>query len=150
MPRSALMRLLFAFLAGCVLLWFTVFVSGILAALPSPAFLQPLLQSQGWPGVTLHSVLLVHLPMCLFAGLFAWLVLRVLKAGGLVFVFALSAPWLIYCFLEAVNYYQEAQFPPSNKLAMLLAWYTWFGRLSVPLGVWLASKVVPTRAPSAA
>ena len=141
MPRRPLQQFLLAFVAGCVLLWLAIFTVGVLAALPTPTMLKPLTQGHGWFGVTLHSLLLVHLPMALVAGTFALLVFRLLRTRGAHVALALTAPWLLYCLVEAISYYQEAQFSPTQKLALLLAWYTWFGRLSVPFGVWAARKL---------
>jgi hypothetical protein len=81
--------------------------------------------------------------MAILAGLFAFAVFRLLGAHGLWVVLALSAPWLIYCFVEALSYYQASQLSPVHKLMLLFAWYKWFARLSLPLGVWVASKVSP-------
>lgn len=135
MPRPFFQQLLLAFIAGGALLWLGISVMGCLAAIPTPNVLQPLRQTEGWTGITLYSVRLIHFPMTLFAGLFASAVFRLLRAHGLFVVLALSAPWLIYCFVEALTYYQESQLTPLHKLMLLFAWYKWFGRLSVPLGV---------------
>lgn len=150
MPRPALPQLLFAFIAGCALLWLAIFVMGLLAAIQTPNLLQPLLQAKGWVGAILYSVLLLHLPMALLAGLFGLAVFRLLRARGLYVVLALSTPWLIYCFVEALTYYQASQLSPLHKLMLLFAWYKWIARLSVPLGVWVASKVAPGKTPHAA
>lgn len=150
MPRPSLSKLLLAFIAGCALLWLAVLVMGFLAAIPTPNLLQPLLQTKGWIGGLLYSVLLLHLPMALLAGLFALAVFRLLRANGLLVVFALSAPWLIYCFLAALSWYQGTQFSPLHVLMLELAWHKWIGRLSVPLGVWVASKVSSGKAHDAA
>ncbi|WP_200380209.1 hypothetical protein [Rubrivivax gelatinosus] len=150
MPRRTLLQFLLALTAGCLLLWLAIFIVGVLAALPTPSVLRPLVQGRNWLAVTLHSVLLVHIPMAFIAGSFALAVFRLLRTRGLPPVVGLTAPWLLYCLFEAFNFYQEAQFPSSQKLALLLAWYTWFGRLSVPLGIWAASKLPVARAASAA
>lgn len=146
MIRPSLPQLLLAFIAGCALLWLAILVMGFLAAIPTPHLLQSLLQTKGWTGAILYSVLLIHLPMALLAGLFAFAVFRLLRTRGLCVVLALSAPWLIYCFVEALTYYQESRLTPLHKLMLLFAWYKWFGRLSVPLGVWVASKVSSVKA----
>ena len=143
-------KLLLSFLAGWVLLWLALLVIGALAAIQTPALLRPLTQGHGWFGVTLHSLLIVHIPAALFAMVYGWVVFRLLDARGLLVVATCVLPWLTYCVVEAVNYYHEAQFPPSQKLALLLAWYMWFGRLSIPLGLWLASRLAGQRTQSAA
>lgn len=140
-PRPSLPQLLLAFIAGCGLLWVAIFVMGFLAAIPAPNLLRPLLQSNEWFGATLYSVLLLHLPMALLAGLFASVAFQLLRARGFSVVLALSAPWLIYCFVEALSYYQASRLTPLHKLMLLFAWYKWLGRLSVPLGVLIASKI---------
>ena len=150
MPRPSTTQHLLALVAGFVLLWLAIYLVGFLAALPTPTFMNSEVGGRGWFMVVLRSVLLVHLPMALVAGLFALAAFHLLRARGIYIVLALSAPWLTYCVLEAVNYYQEAQFSSTQKLGLLLAWYTWFGRLSVPFGVWAASKLPAGRAPSAA
>ena len=114
-------KLLFALAAGCVLLWIAIFIVGVLAALPTPGALRPLLQDKGWVGVTLHSLLLVHIPMAILAGIFGWIVFHLLRARSFSLVLACAAPWVLYCIAEAVSYYQEAQFPAPQKLALLLA-----------------------------
>jgi hypothetical protein len=86
-------------------------------------------------------LLVFHIPMALAAAVFALATFRLIRAHSLFVATALSIPWLAYCLVEAVNYYNEAQFSPSQKLALLLAWYTWFGRLSVPLGIWAAHRL---------
>jgi len=141
MSRPSLSQLLWAFIAGCVLLWLAIYVMGFLAALPTPGWLQPIRQTKGWTGAILYSVLRIHLPMALLAGIYAWAVFRLLRARGLLVVLVLSAPWLIYCFVEALSYYQESRLSPAHKLMLLFAWHKWLARLFVPLGVWVASKV---------
>ena len=145
MNRPSLQQSLLAFSAGCLLLWLALVVAGILAASAAPSPLQPLLQGQGWIGFLLHSTLLVHIPVALFSGLFALVAFRLLRARGLLVVLALSAPWLIYCFLAAFSWYRGTQFSPLQILGLELAWHKWIVRLSVPLGVWAASKL-PTGA----
>ena len=146
MRRPSLSQLLWAFIAGCVLLWLAIFVMGLLAALPVPGWLQPIRQTKGLTGAVLYSVLRLHLPMAILAGLYAWAVFRLIRARGLLVVLALSTPWLIYCFVEALTYYQESRLSPVHKLVLLFAWHKWFARLSVPLGVWVASKVSSDKA----
>jgi len=146
MRRPSLSQLLWAFIAGCVLLSLAIFAMGFLAALPVPGWLQPIRQSNGWTGAVLYAVLRIHLPMAVLAGLYAWAVFRLLRARGLLVVLALSAPWLIYCFVEALSYYQESRLAPVHKLMLLFAWHKWTARLFVPLGVWVASKVSSDKA----
>jgi hypothetical protein len=141
MPRPSRLQLPLAFIAGLVLLALTLFFMGVLATLPTPNMLQALFQTKGWIGVTLHSVLLVHLPAALLSGLFSFAVFRLLRAHDLRVAITLSAPWVIYCFVEAISYYQASQLSPPHKLILILAWHKWLGRLSVPLGIWAASKV---------
>lgn len=141
MRRSSLAPLFWAFIAGCVLLGLAIYAMGFLAALPVPGWLQPIRQTKGWTGATLYAVLRIHLPMALLAGLYAWAVFRLLRARGMLVVLALSAPWLIYCLVEALSYYQESRLSPVHKLMLLFAWHKWLARLFVPLGVWVASKV---------
>lgn len=141
MQRPTFTQLLLALFAGAVLLWLATLVGGFLAALPTPTFLRSLAKGQSWLWITAHSLLVFHIPMALAAAVFALATFRLIRARSLFVAAALSTPWLVYCVVEAVNYYNEAQFSPSQKLALLLAWYTWFGRLSVPLGVWAAHRL---------
>jgi hypothetical protein len=141
MPRSSFLKLLFAFSAGCLLLWLAVVVAGVLAAYPAPDFLQPPLQGQSLAELTLQSTLLVHIPIALLSGLFAWVFFCLLGARGPMVVIALAAPWLIYCLYAALSWYQGTQFSPLYILTHEMAWHKWVGRLSVPLGVWVASRL---------
>lgn len=145
MIRPSLPQLLLAFIAGCLLLLLAIFCSGVLAASSAQRLLPPLLQNQSWGELILRSTLLVHIPMALISGIFALLVFRLLRARGLLVVLALSAPWLIYCLVVTLSWYQGTQFSPLHILMMELTWHKWIGRLSVPLGVWGASKLAVNR-----
>ena len=141
MPRPSIPQLLLAFIAGCLLLWLAILLAGTLAASTAPASLGPPLPDQSFVALTLRSTLFVHIPIALFSGLFALVVFRLLRARALLVVLALCAPWLIYCLFAALSWYQGTQFSPMQILWFELAWHKWVGRLSVPLGVWAASRL---------
>jgi hypothetical protein len=115
-----------------------------------PGLLQPSLQTKWWVELTLHSVLLFHLPAAILSALFSFAAFRLLRAHDLWVALCLLTPWLVYCIVDAISYYQASQLPPLHKVILILAWHKWFGRLSVPLGVWAASKVTLRRSRSAA
>lgn len=150
MSRPSLLQLLLALIAGLILLGLTLFVLDFLATLPTPGMFQSLLQTKGWIGITLHSVLLFHLPAAILSGLFSFAVFRLLRAHDVWVALCLLTPWLVYCIVDAISYYQASQLSPVHKVILILAWYKWFGRLSIPLGIWVARKVSLGRSRGAA
>lgn len=141
MLRPSLLKLLLAFIAGLVLLWLTLSAIGFIATLPKQSMLEPLRQSQSMIGLTMYSVLVFHLPVALLSGLFSLAIFRLLRARDLWTAVALSTPWVIYCFVAAMNFWNLASnFPPFYTLLLLLRWEKWPARLSVLLGVWAARK----------
>jgi len=140
MPRPSLLQLLLALFAGLVLLGLAIFSMNFLAKLPTPIMLQALLQNKNLIELTLHSVLLLHIPLAILSGIFSFAVFKLQRTHNLSIALCLLTPWLIYCIVDAISYYQASQLSPLHKVFLIFAWYKWFGRLSVPFGVWATRK----------
>lgn len=143
MRRPFLPPLLWALIAGCVMVWFLLFATDflVLATTPVRSWLLPPDVSRTW--FYLYPVLFFELPLALLAGLYAWVVFGRLRARGLLMVLALSVPWLIFCLVWDWSLYQRSNMTTADKLTwtFIFGWHKWVGRLLVPLSVWVVSKV---------
>ena len=142
-PRN----LVVALLAGFALAWLTVFVAGWLAAIQLPHSFFAAVKGHPDIGYLVHTTLLVQVSMALLALLAGWLLFRLLNQASLPLVLACAAPWFAFCTWESVRYFAEAELPAEVKLRLLLDWRALPGLLSVPVGLWLASKLPTNNAP---
>ncbi len=126
------------------MVWFLLFATDflVLATTPMRRWL-PVQQPGDWTLFLLYPLLFFQLPLALLAGLYAWVVFGRLRVRGLRMVLALSVPWLIYCLVSDWSLYQRSYMTTMDKLTwtFIFGWHHWVGRLLVPLGVWVASKV---------
>ena len=142
-PRNLVVTLL----AGFVLAWLTVFAAGWFSAIQLPhSFFAA---AKGYPNIAffVHTTLLVQVSMALLASLVGWLLFRLLHHASFPLVLVCAAPWLALCSWESVRYFVEAELPVETKLRVLLDWRALPGLLSVPVGLWLASKLPSKNAP---
>ena len=144
---SNLRNLVVALLVGVALAWLTVFAAGWLAAIQLPRSFFAVVKDHPDIAFLVHTTLLVQVSMALLALLVGWLLFRLLRNASLPLVLACAAPWLAFCTWESVQYFIEAKLPAEVKLRLLLDWRALPGLLSVPVGLWLASKLSTRNAP---
>jgi hypothetical protein len=134
---------LLALVLGVILTVVSAYLAGIIAALPIPR-----LSAQFRHDHARLILLLMDLAAALPLGILAWIVGRIFfRAIGTSspLLWALAAlPWVLYVAAGEIDYLYASGFSFNVALAVLLGWAQLSGLitgvLSVPVGLWWASK----------
>jgi hypothetical protein len=141
MHRPSIRQVVFAFIAGLVLVPLALYVGTILADFFIYIPNKSSFQAQGWGGHIFQKILLMQIPMTILAGIFAFVIFRLLSSGGTIMWLALSSAWFMYCVAAELSIYRGSTFSILEILWFLLITYKWISVLTVPLGVWIASRL---------
>ena len=144
-------NLAIALVAGVGLAAASIYLTGVIAALPIPRLPEHFRHDRA--GVLIVTLELVGaLPLTLIAWMAGRLLFRVLQDSSRQLGIAIGLPWVIYECIGAVEYLHSSGYETSRALSIifspmyLTAWV--ISILSVPAGLWWASRYRQGRARS--
>jgi len=126
--------------AGVALAVLLTQITGLLAAVQSPAWLASLYMQTRGTASLLSTLLLFALPVGLLAFGFGIVLLRLLRSSRALVLVSCFVGWLIVVlFLQLLPYSSSPSEATSHMVALLSRQSYWLSMLPVPAGLWLAS-----------